>query len=143
MAKLPQEAARTIDLIVDALGILEAHPHIGRPVEQGLRELAIHNLSKARYAARKFVEADIPLRFTGPYFNEFVIQSDAGKETQSRLRDTGIIGGLDLGRYYPELAGATLCCVTETATRKKIDTLVQVTAEQAEAVSAHAGQGKG
>ena len=111
--------------------------------KQGLRELAIHNLSKARYAARKFVEADIPLRFTGPYFNEFVIQSDAGKETQSRLRDTGIIGGLDLGRYYPELAGATLCCVTETATRKKIDTLVQVTAEQAEAVSAHAGQGKG
>lgn len=41
LAKLPHEAVRTIDLIVDALGILEAHPNMGRPVEQGLRELVM------------------------------------------------------------------------------------------------------
>jgi len=111
--------------------------------KQGLRDLATHNLSKARYAAQKFTETDIPLRFTGPYFNEFVIQGGSGKETETRLREAGIIGGLDMGRYYPELAGATLCCVTETATRKKIDTLVQVTAQQAEVVSARYGQRKG
>ena len=38
---LPHEAVRTVDLIVDALHILEQHPRIGRPVEAGLREIVI------------------------------------------------------------------------------------------------------
>jgi plasmid stabilization system protein ParE len=41
LAKLPQDAIQTVDLITDALAILEQHPKIGRPVEQGLRELVI------------------------------------------------------------------------------------------------------
>jgi plasmid stabilization system protein ParE len=36
-----QEAVATVELIVDALQILNQHPLIGRPVEQGLRELVI------------------------------------------------------------------------------------------------------
>ncbi len=38
---LPQEAAQTVDLVVDALAILEHHPRIGRPVAHGMRELVI------------------------------------------------------------------------------------------------------
>jgi plasmid stabilization system protein ParE len=41
LAKLPQDAIQTVDLITDALAILEQHPKMGRPVEQGLRELVI------------------------------------------------------------------------------------------------------
>jgi plasmid stabilization system protein ParE len=41
MQRMPDEAARTVDLVVDALNILEEHPRIGRPLEFALRELVI------------------------------------------------------------------------------------------------------
>lgn len=37
----PAFAPETIDLIVEAVQVLENHPLIGRPSEQGLRELVI------------------------------------------------------------------------------------------------------
>lgn len=37
----PEVAADTVDLILDALGTLSRHPHIGRPMPHGLRELVI------------------------------------------------------------------------------------------------------
>lgn len=36
-----ERAAETIDLILDALAVLERHPRMGRPLPQGLRELVI------------------------------------------------------------------------------------------------------
>ncbi|MEY2677637.1 MAG: Toxin RelE3 [Pseudomonadota bacterium] len=41
MTKQPEDAIHTVDLIVDAIQILDTHPLIGRPVEQGMRELII------------------------------------------------------------------------------------------------------
>ncbi len=32
-----------------------------------------------------------------------------------------VIGGLDLGRFYPELAGSMLVCATETNRREEMD----------------------
>jgi len=37
----PAAAVETIDLIEEAVGILNRHPLIGRPAESGLRELVI------------------------------------------------------------------------------------------------------
>ena len=37
----PGAALETVGLIAEAVGILENHPQIGRPVEQGLRELLV------------------------------------------------------------------------------------------------------
>ena len=37
----PAAASQTATLISDALAVLERHPLIGRPVEEGLRELVI------------------------------------------------------------------------------------------------------
>ena len=37
----PAAAAETFELIVEAVAVLQDHPHIGRPAEQGLRELII------------------------------------------------------------------------------------------------------
>ena len=37
----PGFAVETVDLILDALGVLARHPHMGRPVGSGLRELVI------------------------------------------------------------------------------------------------------
>lgn len=38
---VPDRAADTVDLILDALGTLSRHPNIGRPMHHGLRELVI------------------------------------------------------------------------------------------------------
>lgn len=37
----PENAVETVDLVLDALSILERHPLMGRPVAQGMRELVI------------------------------------------------------------------------------------------------------
>ena len=41
LERFPEDATQTVDLITDALNILEQHPRIGRPVEAALRELVI------------------------------------------------------------------------------------------------------
>jgi plasmid stabilization system protein ParE len=41
LARMPEAAAETGELIVSALDVLRIHPHIGRPVDQGFRELVI------------------------------------------------------------------------------------------------------
>jgi glycine dehydrogenase subunit 1 len=94
--------------------------------KQGLREMAVHNLSKARYAADMFRRAGAKLRFSGPYFNELVVSGLSDRPLlRERLSEQKIIGGLELGGYYPELAGDVLLCFTETTAREKIDQLVQ------------------
>ena len=98
--------------------------------KQGLREMAVQNLSKSRYAADRFRQAGAKLRFQGPYFNELVVAGLGGRPNlQDRLSEQKIIGGLDLGRYYPELAGDVLLCFTETAARENMDHLVQIMTE--------------
>jgi plasmid stabilization system protein ParE len=46
----PAAARAMIDLIFDALDVLERHPMIGRPAEEGLRELVISR-DKTGYVA--------------------------------------------------------------------------------------------
>jgi addiction module RelE/StbE family toxin len=46
----PSAAARTIDLVVHAVAVLEQHPLIGRPAEADLRELVISR-GKSGYIA--------------------------------------------------------------------------------------------
>nr|WP_295773211.1 type II toxin-antitoxin system RelE/ParE family toxin [Rhodoferax sp.] len=57
LSELPHEAARTVDLIVDALGILEQHPRIGRPIQHGLRELVISRGKTGYLALYEYDEA--------------------------------------------------------------------------------------
>src|SRR5271154_6319939 len=83
--------------------------------KQGLRELAVQNLSKAHYLA-----GSLPLQFDAPFFNEFVARTN-GRTTQeinSRLLEEKIIGGLPLGRFYPELSNCVLLCATEMTKRQ-------------------------
>jgi glycine dehydrogenase subunit 1 len=88
--------------------------------KQGLRELAIQNLSKAKYLAGK-----LQRRFSGPSFNEFVAIAKDPEDVNRRLLDRKIIGGLALARFYPELAGTMLLCATEMTKRADMDTLAE------------------
>ena len=51
----PVAAADTVDLIAEALGLLVRHPHIGRSVDGGLRELVISR-GRTGYVALYSVE---------------------------------------------------------------------------------------
>jgi glycine dehydrogenase subunit 1 len=86
--------------------------------KEGLRELAEQNLSKAHYLARK-----LPLRFEAPFFNEFVAGTNGKppEEVNRKLSQKGIIGGLPLGRFYPELKNCMLLCATEMNKRADMD----------------------
>ena len=89
--------------------------------KQGLRELATQNLAKSRYLVSK-----LKPRFSGPTFNEFVASAPQPEEINRRLLDRGIIGGLPLARFYPELSGGMLLCSTEMTKRTDMDTLAEV-----------------
>src|ERR1022692_4286250 len=88
---------------------------ISTPTEQ--------NLAKAHYLAGK-----LKPRFSGPFFNEFVVSTGSRQpeEINAVLLDRKIIGGLPLGRFYPELSGAMLLCATEMSHRKEMDKLAEV-----------------
>jgi glycine dehydrogenase subunit 1 len=86
--------------------------------KEGLRELAEQNLAKAHYLAGK-----LPLQFDAPFFNEFVARAN-GKSPEAlnvALRKQNIIGGLALGRFYPELKDCMLLCATEMSKRQDMD----------------------
>jgi glycine dehydrogenase subunit 1 len=90
----------------------------------GLRELAAQNLSKAAYA-RQTMGAKAKLLFeSGPRFNEFVLETaEDAHELHNRLAEKhNIVGGLPLGKFYPELGNASLWCATELTSRAAIDT---------------------
>ncbi len=58
----PAAAERTAELIEEALNILRRHPHIGRPAEEGLRELIISR-GRSGYVALYQVVDDLDLVF--------------------------------------------------------------------------------
>ena len=94
---------------------------------QGLREVALLNLRKAAYAKEQLAKVrGFSLRFSGPTFNEFVLRTKKKPgEVLTGLLKRQIIGGLDLGRFYPELKDCLLVCVTEQNSRTGIDALAK------------------
>jgi glycine dehydrogenase subunit 1 len=90
--------------------------------KQGLRELAQQNLAKAHYLAGK-----VKPRFCGRFFNEFVakVEGKSPDDVNKALLKKKIIGGLPLGRFYPELADSMLLCATEMSRRADMDTVGQ------------------
>jgi glycine dehydrogenase subunit 1 len=92
---------------------------------EGFRRLAILNLQKADYA--KGLLSGLKgcrLKFNSPLFNEFVIEAPGNPDDINRkLIAEGIIGGLNLERFYPELKNCMLFCVTENNRKEDIDKL--------------------
>jgi glycine dehydrogenase subunit 1 len=94
--------------------------------KQGLREVAQQNLAKAEYAKQKISEVPgFSLPFSGPTFNEFVVEAQEGADVVlGRLEAADILGGIALARWYGGMPGRFLICVTEQNSREEIDTLV-------------------
>jgi len=102
----------------------------------GLHDVAAHNV--ARMAQLRAAVAAIDgcdVAFRAPGFNEFVLRVPGpASGVLEALRAHRIIGGLDLGRFYPELADCILMNATELTTPAQITRLATALRE----VAAHA-----
>ena len=97
----------------------------------GIAEVSNLNIQKSHYTYDRLCALDIfKPAFEKPFFNEFSLRGEgdlsAGKINECLLKN-GIIGGLELSSFYPELENTMLLCVTETKARESIDRLVAET----------------
>jgi len=111
-----------------ALNALTAAVYLTLLGKQGVRDVAYQCLQKAHYAYRRITSLPgFAPAWERPFFHEFVVRTTADpEELTRRLLDYQIIGGLPLGRFYPELADCILFCVTEARTKEEIDRLAAV-----------------
>ena len=92
--------------------------------KQGLRELAELNYRRAHKAAARLVAAGARLRFSAPFFNEFVIEVPDAWARWERMTAEGVMAGFPLAEWYPELQDCLLLAVTEVHRMEQIERLV-------------------
>jgi glycine dehydrogenase subunit 1 len=90
---------------------------------QGLARTAAASHARTRELVAALTRVPgVRLAFAGPCFHEAVLQLDRPVAPVLRsLAGRGILGGLDLSGYYPELGNALLVCATETKTSADIE----------------------
>jgi glycine dehydrogenase subunit 1 len=114
----------------EALYALAATVYLATMGKQGLAQVAHLCLQKSHYAATEITKVPgYSLAFPqASFFKEFVVRTPmAPEKINQHLLDSGILGGLPLGAYYPQRAdmeNALLLCVTEQRTKGEIDALV-------------------
>ena len=95
----------------------------------GLRQLAEVNRRGAWATAARLEARGISRAMAAPFFNEFVVRiPDAAARCDSAAAN-GVVPGLPLERWYPELHDTLLVCVTEIHGEPEITRLVDVLAE--------------
>jgi glycine dehydrogenase subunit 1 len=107
----------------EALYALAATIHLCLIGKEGLREQALQNLAKARFAQMELEKiAGVRRVFSGPTFNEFTLEFPRSvKMINAELLKEKIIGPYALGAHYPDLTKRAVVCVTETTPRTEIE----------------------
>jgi glycine dehydrogenase subunit 1 len=108
---------------------LRAAVYLATMGPQGMRSVAELCLQKAAYARQQLTRAPrVELAFDRPTFKEFVVRlgdGDVERRLEAARRD-GILAGIPLATWYPELSDCLLVAVTEKRTRQEIDRLAEV-----------------
>ena len=109
-----------------ALNALAASVAMTALGKSGVKEMALQNIRKAHYAKEQLKDRGLSIAFEGPSFNEFVVKINGSVPNANKaLLEKGFIGGYDLSKDYPELAGHMLVAVTELRTKEDIDTFAK------------------
>ena len=97
----------------------------------GLRDVASLNLERSRELATAVSKLDgVDLKFTAPFFNEVVVDvHQSARDVLAKLQERKILGGVDLGRWYPELSTCILMNATELTTSGEIESLATALGE--------------
>ena len=108
----------------EALCAMKASVYMAAMGPEGMRRAAINSASMAHYLAEKLQEAGCAVKYSRPFFHEFVTQCPADTGVLlKRLEEEGILGGLPLSDR--EL----LWCATELNTKEEIDRLAGIVKE--------------
>lgn len=97
----------------------------------GLRDAAALNLERSRELATAVSAQDgVDLKFTAPFFNEIVVDvHQPASAVLAALQERNILGGVDLGRWYPHLSTCILMNATELTTTGEIQSLAAALGE--------------
>lgn len=95
---------------------------------EGFREVARSSYQNAHYLAEQLTsDGTFNLAYQEPFFHEFVVETPGpAAEVNARLLESGILGGLDLGRFDPGQSNFLLLCTTELNTKAGIDRMVGI-----------------
>ncbi len=99
---------------------------------RGLRELAERNVELAHGAHDALAAANLQPRFSGPFFNEFVMRIPRAARALKSAEDRGILAGLPMASDYPELDDGVLIAVTEMNRASDFARLSEMLVEGAE-----------
>jgi glycine dehydrogenase subunit 1 len=99
----------------------------------GFSQVAKICAHKAHYAQKRISEIQgFEPAFSAPFFNEFAITCPKSpSEINSALLSKNILGGFALKRFYDDMDGSLLFCVTELNSKEGIDRLVDSLSEDA------------
>ncbi len=107
----------------EALSALAAAIYLSWLGRDGIGEVAQLCAEKAHYAFERVTAVPgFRAAHSSPFFSEFAVRTpEAPESICAGLLSSGIVGGLPLGRYYPDLDDALLIAVTENRTKDEID----------------------
>ncbi|TMD51246.1 MAG: aminomethyl-transferring glycine dehydrogenase subunit GcvPA [Chloroflexi bacterium] len=110
-----------------ALCALAATVYLAYMGPDGLRSVAGTSLSRAHHLSERLAALPgfSPAFPRASFLSEFPLRVDQPEALLSRLSERGILGGLDAGRWFPELAGVLLFCCTELNDPGALDELVE------------------
>ena len=106
-----------------ALCALTAGLYMAAMGPRGMAQAAKQSMAKAHYLAEELCKLEgISLKYTGPYFHEFVTVCPKAEEVLTALEAAGILGGLPVD-------GGILWCATEKVSREDLDRAVSIVKE--------------
>ena len=113
-----------------ALMALAATVYLAHMGAGGLKQLAELSAQRAHHLAAELVKRKgYRLAFDGPYLWEFVVRTPhSADKTQALMLERGVLPGLPLGRFFPELSDALMVSVTELNHGPAIDRYLEVLA---------------
>src|SRR5437660_3065801 len=113
-----------------ALMALAATVYLAHMGGTGIEQLAGLSARRAHDLGAAVVERQgYRLAFDGPFLWEFVVRTPyPAEQTQAFMLERGVLAGLPLGRFFPELADALLVSTTELNQPRAIERYLEVLA---------------
>lgn len=117
------------------LMVTAATIHMALLGPEGLERVAVASHNNTHDLAERLCRIEgVERRFDGPGFHEVVLRLPRSPgRVLERLLESGILGGLELGPYYPDLDDSILVCATETKSQADLRRYAQTLAAVLEA----------